>query len=334
MRLSAGMMGVGIAHFSQGTTDIASELPKKKCFKHKMSDVQYQGDLGTCSCFSCAAAIEAQIPGIKISEAELYIRGKTEGGHHRREEGLPLSILVSILSTGALLTEHFPDYSTYEKYVLNVLRDINGASLSRDYDESIDHFRSYCSENVPDYKESTSATSIPPRYQAPSGLLGLWAAFNPAPKLLIETMGKMLDPARRMRLAINVFRIYQKGLTSPVQFITDLKLSLLKDIPVVVCMGYFEHNWSRPIVKECSNTISLPPSGSAPEDYHAICICGYNNEHSYKNPQTKEEVSCPAVLFKNSWDTSWGDQGYAWLPYEYVLRYCHEAIVIEVQKGT
>lgn len=333
MRLSAGMMGVGIAHFSQGTTDIASELPKKKCFKHKMSDVQYQGELGTCSCFSCAAAIEAQIPGIKISEAELYIRGKTEGGHHRREEGLPLSILVSILSTGALLTEHFPDYSTYEKYVLNVLRDINGASLSRDYDESIDHFRQYCREHVPDYKEFTSATMTPPRYQAPSGLLGLWAAFNPAPKLLIETMGKMLDPARRMRLATNVFRIYQKGLTSPVQFIRDLKLSLLKGVPVVVSVGYFQQNWSKSMVKEYSHTISLPPLGSKAESYHAICICGFNNEHSYKDPATNIETRCFSLLFKNSWGTDWGDQGYAWLPEEYVLRYCAEAIVIEVQKG-
>lgn len=47
---------------------------------------------------------------------------------------------------------------------------------------------------------------------------------------------------------------------------------------------------------------------------HAILAVGFDDKHKNKNAKSG------ALLIRNSWGTSWGDGGYGWLPYEYVLK--------------
>jgi C1A family cysteine protease len=52
---------------------------------------------------------------------------------------------------------------------------------------------------------------------------------------------------------------------------------------------------------------------------HAIMAVGYDNNLKIKNNGCGE-TSTGAFLIRNSWGTSWGEQGYGYLPYEYVLQ--------------
>ena len=58
--------------------------------------------------------------------------------------------------------------------------------------------------------------------------------------------------------------------------------------------------------------IPLPAEGETPLGGHAICVMGYSRTGNY-------------FKFKNSWSDNWGDDGYGYLPYEYMNRYCLDA---------
>ncbi len=64
--------------------------------------------------------------------------------------------------------------------------------------------------------------------------------------------------------------------------------------------------------------IPYPCPGESVQWGHAIVVVGYDDSKKIRNTKCNKETK-GALLIRNSWGTSWGDNGYGWLPYDYVL---------------
>ncbi len=52
---------------------------------------------------------------------------------------------------------------------------------------------------------------------------------------------------------------------------------------------------------------------------HAVVAIGYDDKKKIKNP-VSNATTTGAFKVRNSWGTRWGEGGYGWMPYEYVLQ--------------
>jgi C1A family cysteine protease len=64
--------------------------------------------------------------------------------------------------------------------------------------------------------------------------------------------------------------------------------------------------------------IPYPCPGERAQWGHAIVAVGYDDKIKIKNLNCNK-LTTGALLIRNSWGVGWGDAGYGWLPYDYVL---------------
>ena len=65
--------------------------------------------------------------------------------------------------------------------------------------------------------------------------------------------------------------------------------------------------------------IPFPDPGETVEGGHAIVAIGYDDNLIITNENSKRSTK-GAFIIRNSWGTNWGDKGYGYFPYQYVLQ--------------
>lgn len=105
--------------------------------------------------------------------------------------------------------------------------------------------------------------------------------------------------------------------TSREELLQRIKTNVAAGIPAMFGFSMY----SSVISQSRSNggKIPMPAMNDNLEGSHAIVVAGYNDDLVIQNSATSQPTK-GAILIRNSWGEEWGEAGYGWLPYEYILK--------------
>ena len=115
--------------------------------------------------------------------------------------------------------------------------------------------------------------------------------------------------------AIKYVRLDPYGITGET-LLSRIKLYLASGLPSM--FGFTVYDSIRQASRD--GEIPFPCSRERSVGGHAIVAAGYDDEKKIKNTDCGTEETKGALLIRNSWGDGWGDGGYGWLPYEYVIK--------------
>ena len=86
---------------------------------------------------------------------------------------------------------------------------------------------------------------------------------------------------------------------------------------VPFAFGFPLHKSIRQSMK--SGKIPYPARGESQLANHAVLAVGYDDRVTVRNRNSKGPPTVGALLIQNSWGTRWGNKGFGWVPYAFVL---------------
>lgn len=134
------------------------------------------------------------------------------------------------------------------------------------------------------------------------------ASFDKEPSAFCYAFAQNYQP-------LSYYRLDPPG-TTPEQLLTRIKTNLAAGLPSMFGFTVYSS------ISQAGNNdgkIPYPTKGEKIEGGHAIVAAGYDDAMRIKNTNMGGKETTGALLIRNSWSEEWGQNGYGWLPYEYVL---------------
>lgn len=115
--------------------------------------------------------------------------------------------------------------------------------------------------------------------------------------------------------ALNYYRLDPPGTPKP-ELLQRIKANLAAGLPAMFGFSVYDS------IFQSNNTghIPYPMIGEQTMGGHAVVAVGYDDHKVVKNLYSHGEELEGAILIRNSWGVGWGEEGYGWLPYQYVLQ--------------
>ena len=113
--------------------------------------------------------------------------------------------------------------------------------------------------------------------------------------------------------AAQYFRLDPSNLSKE-KVLLQIKTNLAAAIPAI--FGFTVYSSINQAGK--NGKIPFPSQNEQIEGGHAVIAVGYDDKMKITNENNSEKTS-GAILIRNSWGAQWGEEGYGWLPYKYIL---------------
>ncbi len=134
------------------------------------------------------------------------------------------------------------------------------------------------------------------------------STFDEEPSAFVYALGQNYQ-------AVSYYRLDPPG-TAPTNLLNTIKANLRMGLPSMFGFTVYDSIYQA----NTSGAIPFPFSGDSVIGGHAVVAVGFDDAKEIRHTAANAAPTIGALLIRNSWGTGWGEGGYGWLPYEYVLR--------------